>query len=187
MQLSALRPTYVKPRASMKTRLTGFKVGSARQLRRGSKLEPTLVHPQPRAVLGDVAKGGPGRCCQFRRAPEDCRAPVTRVGRLFRRAPKAPASTVRVIPTPATPILRHYVAVVPIPGRLRTAPLHDEPGRRTMAGSVTVIDLRALSPLKWQHVNPYGTFTLDMRQCLPLKQSDADQRSEERRVGKECR
>ena len=135
MQLSALRPTYVKPRASMKTRLTGFKVGSARQLRRGSKLEPTLVHPQPRAVLGDVAKGGPGRCCQFRRAPEDCRAPVTRVGRLFRRAPKAPASTVRVIPTPATPILRHYVAVVPIPGRLRTAPLHDEPGRRTMAGS----------------------------------------------------
>jgi TnpA family transposase len=40
---------------------------------------------------------------------------------------------------------------------------------------LTAIDLRALSPLKWQHVNPYGTFTLDMRQCLPLKQPVADQ------------
>jgi len=39
---------------------------------------------------------------------------------------------------------------------------------------LTAIDLRALSPLKWQHVNPYGTFTLDMRQCLPLKQPAAD-------------
>ena len=25
---------------------------------------------------------------------------------------------------------------------------------------LTAVDLRALSPLKWQHVNPYGTFTL---------------------------
>jgi hypothetical protein len=38
----------------MKKRLTGFKVGSARQLRRGSKLEPTLVHPQPYGVDGRV-------------------------------------------------------------------------------------------------------------------------------------
>lgn len=29
-------------------------------------------------------------------------------------------------------------------------------------------DLRALSPLKWQHVNPYGTFTLNMSERLPL-------------------
>jgi hypothetical protein len=27
---------------------------------------------------------------------------------------------------------------------------------------LTAIDLRALSPLKWQHVNPYGTFALDL-------------------------
>jgi Tn3 transposase DDE domain len=27
---------------------------------------------------------------------------------------------------------------------------------------LTTVDLRALSPLKWQHVNPYGTFTLNM-------------------------
>jgi hypothetical protein len=38
---------------------------------------------------------------------------------------------------------------------------------------LTAIDLRALSPLKWQHVNPYGTFTLDMRQSLPLMQPTA--------------
>ena len=33
-------------------------------------------------------------------------------------------------------------------------------------GRLTAVDLRALSPLKWQHVNPYGTFTLDMRERL---------------------
>ena len=32
------------------------------------------------------------------------------------------------------------------------------------------VDLRALSPLKWQHVNPYGTFTLNMHERLPLEQ-----------------
>ena len=37
-------------------------------------------------------------------------------------------------------------------------------------GRLTAVDLRALSPLKWQHVNPYGTFTLDMHQRLPLEQ-----------------
>lgn len=33
---------------------------------------------------------------------------------------------------------------------------------------LTGADLRALTPLKWQHINPYGTFTLDMRKRLPL-------------------
>lgn len=35
-------------------------------------------------------------------------------------------------------------------------------------GRLMATDLRALSPLKWQHVNPYGTFTLNMNQRLPL-------------------
>jgi hypothetical protein len=35
---------------------------------------------------------------------------------------------------------------------------------------LTPVDLRALSPLKWQHVNPYGTFTLNMHERLPLEQ-----------------
>lgn len=35
-------------------------------------------------------------------------------------------------------------------------------------GRLTAEELRALSPLKWQHVNPYGTFTLNMSQRLPL-------------------
>ena len=38
------------------------------------------------------------------------------------------------------------------------------------SGRLTTVDLRALSPLKWQHVNPYGTFTLDMKERLPLAQ-----------------
>jgi hypothetical protein len=33
---------------------------------------------------------------------------------------------------------------------------------------LTAVDLRALSPLKWQHINPYGTFTLNMNERLPL-------------------
>lgn len=37
-------------------------------------------------------------------------------------------------------------------------------------GRLTAVDLRALSPLKWQHVNTYGTFTLNMGERLPLAQ-----------------
>ena len=34
---------------------------------------------------------------------------------------------------------------------------------------LTEVDLRALSPLRWRHVNPYGTFTLNMQERLPLE------------------
>ncbi len=34
---------------------------------------------------------------------------------------------------------------------------------------LTAVDLRALSPLKWQHINPYGTFILNMHERLPLE------------------
>ena len=33
---------------------------------------------------------------------------------------------------------------------------------------LTVADRRGLSPLKWQHINPYGTFTLNMQERLTL-------------------
>ena len=35
-------------------------------------------------------------------------------------------------------------------------------------GRLTARDLRALTPLKWQHINPYGTFLLDMQHRLHL-------------------
>jgi hypothetical protein len=38
----------------------------------------------------------------------------------------------------------------------------------TWQGRLTITDLRALTPLKWLHVNPYGTFTLHMHERLPL-------------------
>ena len=38
-------------------------------------------------------------------------------------------------------------------------------------GRLTAVDLRALSPLQWQHVNPYGTFILHMQERLPLEQA----------------
>ena len=37
-------------------------------------------------------------------------------------------------------------------------------------GRLTLRDLQALSPLKWQHINPYGTFILNMQERLPLEQ-----------------
>ena len=36
---------------------------------------------------------------------------------------------------------------------------------------LTAVDLRALTPLLWAHVNPYGTFTLDMNARLLLEQA----------------
>jgi Tn3 transposase DDE domain len=38
----------------------------------------------------------------------------------------------------------------------------------TWQGRLTLTDLRALTPLKWLHVNPYRTFTLHMHERLPL-------------------
>jgi hypothetical protein len=38
---------------------------------------------------------------------------------------------------------------------------------------LTAVDRRALSPLKWQHVNPYGTFTLNMQERIPLEKAAA--------------
>jgi hypothetical protein len=35
-------------------------------------------------------------------------------------------------------------------------------------GKLTVEDLRALTPLIWEHVNPYGTYTLDLDTRLAL-------------------
>jgi hypothetical protein len=36
-------------------------------------------------------------------------------------------------------------------------------------GRLTATDLRALTPLIWEHVNPYGRFELDMTTRLPLQ------------------
>jgi hypothetical protein len=36
-------------------------------------------------------------------------------------------------------------------------------------GRLTAAELRALSPLKWQHINPYGTFALNMKERLSLQ------------------
>jgi len=36
------------------------------------------------------------------------------------------------------------------------------------SGKLTVRDLRALTPLIWEHVNPYGRFELDMEARLPI-------------------
>jgi hypothetical protein len=38
-----------------------------------------------------------------------------------------------------------------------------------LLGRLTAADLRALSPLKWQYINPYGTFILNMKERLPLE------------------
>ena len=35
-------------------------------------------------------------------------------------------------------------------------------------GRLSATDLRALTPLIWEHINPYGRFDLDMTTRLPL-------------------
>jgi TnpA family transposase len=47
----------------------------------------------------------------------------------------------------------------------------DEPAH---AGRLTAADRRALSPLYWSYVNPYGTFRLDMDRRLDLDRGAAD-------------
>jgi TnpA family transposase len=47
----------------------------------------------------------------------------------------------------------------------------DEPDH---AGRLTAADRRALSPLYWSHVNPYGTFRLDMERRLDLDRGPDD-------------
>ena len=61
---------------------------------------------------------------------------------------------------------RKYVPGVQPPGQGDPPGVLAEPEWR---GRLTPVDLRALSPLKWQHVNPYGTFTLNMQTRLPLE------------------
>jgi Tn3 transposase DDE domain len=40
--------------------------------------------------------------------------------------------------------------------------------RPSWSGTLTARDLRALTPLIWEHVNPYGRFELDMETRLPI-------------------
>jgi hypothetical protein len=42
-------------------------------------------------------------------------------------------------------------------------------GAIEVADKLTPQDLAALTPLIWDHVNPYGRFELDMTDRLPLK------------------
>ena len=41
----------------------------------------------------------------------------------------------------------------------------------TWNGRLTVADFRGLSPLFYAHVNPYGTFRLDMQERIRLEAS----------------
>jgi hypothetical protein len=40
---------------------------------------------------------------------------------------------------------------------------------KTWWGRMTPEDLRALTPLIYAHVTPYGAFTLDMQERIPLE------------------
>ena len=45
--------------------------------------------------------------------------------------------------------------------------------RGERASDVTTEDRRALTPLIYGHVNPYGIFHLDMNACLPIDPTEA--------------
>jgi hypothetical protein len=43
----------------------------------------------------------------------------------------------------------------------------------TWAGRLTEEDRRALTPLLWGHINPYGLFRLDMNTRLAIEKTEA--------------
>jgi TnpA family transposase len=56
---------------------------------------------------------------------------------------------------------------------INTLMLQQVLGTKTWRERLTPEDQRALSPLIYGHVNPYGTFRLDMSQRLPIEQEVA--------------
>ena len=51
---------------------------------------------------------------------------------------------------------------------INTLMLQDVLAEEKWNASMKLEDWRGLTPLFYQHVNPYGRFTLDMTQCIPL-------------------
>jgi Tn3 transposase DDE domain len=51
---------------------------------------------------------------------------------------------------------------------INTLMLQQVLARPSWLGRLTVRDLRALTPLIWEHVNPYDRFELDMETRLPI-------------------
>jgi hypothetical protein len=51
---------------------------------------------------------------------------------------------------------------------INTLMLQQVLGQPRWAGRLSARDLDALTPLIWEHVNPYGRFELDMEARLPL-------------------
>jgi TnpA family transposase len=52
-----------------------------------------------------------------------------------------------------------------------TLMIQQVPAEPAWPDRLTAIDLCALTPLLWAHMNPYGTCTLDMSVRLPLAQA----------------
>ncbi len=51
---------------------------------------------------------------------------------------------------------------------INTLMLQQVLAQQQWSGKLTPRDLRALTPLIWEHVNPYGRFDLDMDARLPI-------------------
>lgn len=94
-------------------------------------------------------------------APPWMNAPETQVKDIRRTSPAAPAlreslhGSLHVVSAPATP---HGIASF-----LPTHQLHklrEPPRNRDPEEDLAQEDLRALTPLIWEHVNPYGTYQL---------------------------
>jgi len=97
----------------------------------------------------------------YRSLPEEATLPILPPAMLHRLAPFAPLFAHRV--------WRH--ALVLVAGALLTLMLQEVLAAPTWADRLGPADLRALTPLLYGHVNPYGTFQLDMTTRLALAQS----------------
>jgi hypothetical protein len=56
---------------------------------------------------------------------------------------------------------------------VNTLMLQDVLAEPAWLARMTATDLRALTPLIYQHVNPYGTFQLDLERRLPFTNTSA--------------
>ena len=62
----------------------------------------------------------------------------------------------------------NYVSNSGAPKNIDTLMMQQILGRPQWSKRMTAVDLRALTPLVWEHVNPYGRYELNMESRLVL-------------------
>ena len=101
-----------------------------------------------------------------------CPTNLNDIGDASRRKPPTNCAAIRR--RPGSPGSRFYVSMLALHllqncmVYINTLMLQRVLARPQWSGRLTARDIRALTPLIWEHVNPYGRFELDMEARLPI-------------------